>query len=215
MTSRRAWVAILSFAALGCAGRAALPETQPSLPSPARFEGDFFLRQEILARHEGRSVKFQAALEKQDDVLRLVGFTPYGSPAFMIEQSGNEVRFNESVHLDVPFDPRNMLADVHRVLFEGSGVGALLGDGTHEFQSTTGAVVETWSDGSIVSRVFLDVDSTAELSRIEFRGARDRASITSPLVILRDRAHKYELEIRTVEQRPLSSAPPGKSAAGN
>jgi hypothetical protein len=34
-------------------------------------------------------------------------------------------------------------------------------------------------------------------------------------VILRDRARKYELEIRTVEQRPLGSAPPGKSAAGN
>jgi hypothetical protein len=190
-------------------------ETHPSLPSPARFQDDFFLRQEIVARHEGRSVTFRAALEKQEDVLRLVGLTPYGSPAFMIEQSGDEVRFNEYVRLDVPFDPMNMLVDVHRILFEGSGVGARLGDGVHEFESATGAVVETWADGSIVSRVFLDMDSTTELSRIEFQGARDPASITSPLVILRDRARKYELEIRTVEQRPLGSAPPGKSAAGN
>jgi hypothetical protein len=133
----------------------------------------------------------------------------------MIEQSGDEVQFNEYVRLDVPFEPINMLVDVHRVLFEGSGVGARLGDGVHEFESATGVVIETWAYGSITSRVFLDADSTTELSRIEFRGARDRASITAPLVILRDRAHKYELEIRTVEQRPLGSAPPGKSAAEN
>jgi len=215
MNTRRTWVAILSVAAVGCAGGAVSAKIQPSLPSPARSQADFFLRQEILARHEGRSVTFQAALEKQDDVLRLVALTPYGSPAFMIEQSGDEVRFNEYVSLDVPFDPMNMLVAVHRVLFEGSGVGARLSDGVHRFESATDSVVETWVDGGVVSRVFLDADSTTELARIEFQGARDSASVTSPVVILRDRAHKYELEIKTVEQRLLGSGLPRKSDAGN
>lgn len=215
MRRRRIWVAILSVVALGCAGRATMPESPQSLPSPARFEENFFLRQEIVARHKGRSVTFRTALEKREDVLRLVGLTPFGSRAFMIEQSGRDVQFKEYVHLGIPFDPMNMLVDVHRVLFEGSGIGAHLGDGTHEFESASGSIVEAWADGSIVSRVFLDADSTTELSRIEFRGVRDAASVTSPLVLLYDRARNYELEIKTVEQRLLGSAQPRKSAAEN
>jgi len=207
MSLKRAWVAFLCVAALGCAGRKTLPETEPVLPSPARLEANFFLRQAILARHERRSVMFEAALEKRDDVLRLVGLTPYGSPAFMIEQTGTEVRFINYVQVDLPFDPIHMLSDVHRVLIEGSGMGARLGDGNHNFESAAGSIVETWSDGRIVSRVFIDRDSTTELSRIEFRGARDPGSITSPFVILRDRTRGYELEIKTVEQRLLGSVP--------
>jgi hypothetical protein len=192
-----------------------VPESPQSLPSPARFKGNFFLRQEIVARHKGRSATFEAALEKREDVLKLVGLTPFGSPAFMIEQSGSEVQFKEYVHLGVAFDPIDLLVDVHHVLFEGSGIGARLGDGIHEFETATGSIVEAWADGSIVSRVFLDASSRTELSRIEFRGARDPASVTSPLVLLYDRAHNYELEIKTVDQRLLGSARPRKNAVEN
>jgi hypothetical protein len=215
MSWRRVSVAVLSVVAAGCAGRTTLPEASQTLASPARFDGDFFLRQEIVARYVGRSITFKAALEKRADVLRLVGLTPFGSPAFMIEQSGDEVHFKEYVHLGIPFDPVNMLVDVHHILFEGSGIGARLGDGIHEFKSAGGSIFETWEDGNIVSRTFFDTDSTTELSRIEFQGARDPTSITSPLVRLYDRTHSYEIEIKTVEQRLLGSAGPRKSAAGN
>lgn len=213
MRWRRVRVAIVTVVALGCAGRATIPESPLSLPSPARFEANFFLRQEIVARHKGRSITFKAALEKREDVLRLVGLTPFGTPAFMIEQSGDQVHFTEYVHLDIPFDPMNMLVDVHRVLFEGSGMGARLGDGVHEFERASASIFETWANGTIVSRTFFDTDSTTEFSRIEFKGTRDPTSITSPLVLLSDRTHSYALEIKTVEQRLLGSARPPKSAA--
>jgi len=215
MSSRRIGVVVLSLAALACSGRGTMPPAQPNLPSPASVQTDFFLRQEILATHQRRSVTYRAALEKRGDVLRLVGLTPYGSPAFMVEQSGDEIRFTAYVDLDLPFDPAHMLVDVHRVLFAGSGVGARLADGVHEFEDATGAVVETWMAGSITSRVFVDTESAAEVARVDFRGALDPASITCPTAILRDEDHKYEIEIRTVEQYPLSSAPPGTNAVGN
>lgn len=208
-------VVLLSLAALACACHGTLPPAQPTLRSPASVQADFFLRQEILARHKGRSVKYQGALEKRGDVLRLVGLTPYGSPAFMVEQSGDQVRFIAYVELDVPFDPAHMLLDVHRVLFAGSGIGARLADGVHEFERPGGNVVETWAAGSITSRVFMDSESTAEIVRVDFQGALEPAFITCPTVILHDQTHRYEIEIRTVEQYRLSSVPPGTNAAGN
>jgi Protein of unknown function (DUF3261) len=211
----RTSVVVLSLAALACACRGTMPPAQPILRSPASIQTDFFLRQEILAKHRGRSVKYQAALEKRGDVLRLVGLTPYGSPAFMVEQSGDQVRFIAYVDLDIPFDPAHMLVDVQRVLFAGSGIGSRLVDGVHEFESGDGKVVETWAAGSITSRVFFDSESTAEIARVEFQGALEPTFITCPTVILRDQTHKYEIEIRTVEQYPLSSVPPGTNAAGN
>ena len=133
----------------------------------------------------------------------------------VIEQSGEQIRFSEYVDLHIAFDPTTMLVDVHRVLFAGSGVGARLGDGVHEFESAGGSIFETWVGRNITRRVFLDAESSAEIARIDFQGALGPASITSPTVILRNDVHEYELEIRTVEQRLLSSAPPGTSAGGN
>ena len=72
-------------------------------------------------------------LQKAPGTLTLVGLTPYGSRAFLLQQTKGDVQFTKYVPRDMPFAPTFMLLDIHRVLDRWlgppAGVRRALGSG--------------------------------------------------------------------------------------
>src|ERR1700722_8658280 len=119
MRSGLGLVAVLWLAA--CASRVAQSPPLPPYTGPLDFpvEGaeDFFDRQRIVASYEGHAFGFDAVLQKRGNELTLLGLTPFGSRAFVVTQKGADVSFQNYVGTALPFPPRYMLIDVHRVFF--------------------------------------------------------------------------------------------------
>ena len=153
--------------ALGCvppARRTVISTTEPAeypcvLRDPSTLPHDFSVRQTITihAVHDGKPVDGQldAVLQKQGDTLAIVGFGPMNVKAFTLTQRGEQIEFTQYVGPEVPFSPRNVVVDVHRILFkrlqapaEASYSGVITGelDGEH--------VEETWRDGQLRQAVF-------------------------------------------------------------
>jgi hypothetical protein len=129
------------------------------LRDPATYAHEFMVRQTITihAQHDGKPVdgQFDAVLEKHGDRLVILGFGPMNVKAFSIEQRGDRIEFAQFMGPALPFSPRNIVLDVHRVYFkrlpsptDPSYSGVLTGelDGEH--------VEETWQDGQLRKTVF-------------------------------------------------------------
>lgn len=129
------------------------------LHDPSSLPHDFSVRQSITihAMHDGKLVDGQldAVLQKLGDTLAIVGFGPMNVKAFTLTQRGDRIELIQYVGPEVPFSPRNVVVDVHRILFkrlpapvEPRYGGVLRGelDGEH--------VEETWQDGQLRQTVF-------------------------------------------------------------
>jgi hypothetical protein len=129
------------------------------LHDPRTFAHDFMVRQTITihAQHDGKPVdgEFDAVLQKHGDTLLILGFGPMNVKAFSITQRADRVEFTQFTGPRLPFSPRNIVLDVHRVFFarlpppsDPSFSGVLSGelDGEH--------VVETWQDGQLQTIAF-------------------------------------------------------------
>ncbi len=103
-------------AATGCGG-ASHPHSrhQVSLPPVAGLGGDFVWRQRIVARHAKGDMSFGSVLEKRGNHLTLLGLTPFGTRAFLLEQDGARFHFRTFMPQRLPFPPEYILTDVHRV----------------------------------------------------------------------------------------------------
>ena len=60
-------------------------------------------------------------LQKTPGTLTLVGLTPYGSRAFLLQQTKGDVQFTKYIPRELPFPPTFMLLDIHRVLDQWLG----------------------------------------------------------------------------------------------
>ncbi len=134
------------------AGPLPLPDYPGTLTRPSEHPGDFLLRQHLTAHFGERVESFDAVLQKRGDVLTLVGLTPFGTRAFLLEQTGLEVKFTSYVG-ELPFPPRFILFDVERVYFDGIA-GAPLDDGEHVEQRSGERIVESWNGGRLAARRF-------------------------------------------------------------
>lgn len=131
-------------AALEYSGTLVLPSTVP---------GDFVARQKVKARYGKARVRFESILQKRRDTLTLLGLTPFGTRAFLLQQEGDVVTFTAYVDRVLPFPPRYILFDIHRALFIGISSDPLA-DGVH-FASRNGEEIrERWQDGRIIERTF-------------------------------------------------------------
>lgn len=115
---------------------------------PSKLGDDFMLRQRIEAEYGEREIGFEAVLQKVGDDLKLLGLTPFGSRAFLLEQKGTAVSFESYVDKPLPFPPRYILLDIQRTL----QLDEVRADGTHEIPSEDEVVVETWKDGRLRER---------------------------------------------------------------
>ena len=170
--TRAALACLVVAAALGCGGP---PRTHTVINtnSPAEYPGvlhdpktlrqDFMVRQTltIKTRHEGKPVEgeLDVILQKQGDTLLIVGFGPMNAKAFTLTQKGDRIEFAQFMGPPLPFSPRNIVVDVHRVYFKRlpapteptySGVQRGELDGEH--------VEETWKDGQLRATVFTRPD---------------------------------------------------------
>lgn len=162
----RALVLVLVVSA-ACGGaptrHATIDTTAPSeypgtLPDPGTLHPDFMVRQSLVihaTKPTGEKVdaEIDAVLQKQGDTLLILGLGPMNVKAFTLTQKGTTLEFQQFVGPALPFSPRNIVVDVHRVLFKRLPVPAapttvVTGelDGEH--------VVETWKDGQLRTRVF-------------------------------------------------------------
>lgn len=165
MRAVSALVAVIALAGCGQPTRrsvtsASAPAEYPGvLHDPRTLQHDFMVRQSLTIRtkRDGKPVEAEldAVLQKQGDTLAIVGFGPMNAKAFTLTQRGDLIEFAQFMGPELPFSPRNIIVDVHRVYFmrlpapaEQNYSGVIRGvlDGEH--------VEETWQDGQLRASVF-------------------------------------------------------------
>lgn len=160
---RSAAVALLALAALACGGRGRGPEDPGVLRPPRELGADFLLRQSIEVRLEGAEpFRLEVALQHRGDSLTLVGLTPLGTRAFVIEQHGLEVSFTSHMPPDraPPLDPRAVLLDLQRALMPVLATAGPLDDGLHRGELGGDVVSELWQAGRLHERRFRRIDGS-------------------------------------------------------
>jgi hypothetical protein len=184
-------VAVVAVAVAGCGHPArgtiistADPAEYPCvLHDPRTLPHEFSVRQSLTvkAMRDGKPVEgqFDAVLQKQGDTLLIVGFGPMNVKAFTLTQNADRIEFVQFMGPPLPFSPRNVIVDVHRVYFKHlppaatpptpptpPGSSAPPGSGTARYTGVVrgeldGEVVEeTWRDGQLRESVFTRPAST-------------------------------------------------------
>jgi hypothetical protein len=163
-----AWVA--GLACLACAGcgqpprTATIETTAPAeypgvIHDPATLPHDFMVRQSLTIRapRDGKLVESEldAVLQKQGATLLIVGFGPMNVKAFTLTQRGERIEFTQFMGPPLPFSPRNIVVDVHRVYFKRLPAPTVAGySGVLRGELDGETVVETWEAGEVTARVF-------------------------------------------------------------
>jgi len=162
----------LALAMLGCAvagcghprHTTVLSTTDPAeypcvLADPRTLPHDFVVRQSltIRAQRDGKPVEgeLDAVLQKQGDTLLIVGFGPMQVKAFTLTQRGDRIEAQQFMGPELPFSPRNVVVDVHRVYFKrlpAPADASYSGVSRGELDGET--VEETWRDGELRAAVF-------------------------------------------------------------
>jgi len=201
---------LLLWAVMGCTPR----PTQPPDPSQLRYPGvlappqalaaraDFLARQSLRGRQGEREIHGEVVVQKQGAALTLLGMTPFGSKAFVIQQGAEGVKSQEFLPGALPFPAEFMLLDVHRALFMGLSEGPGK-DGERRGKREGEWVTEVWQDGKLMRRSFRRLDrrprGTIEIEYVGgMTGERPPARI-----VLKNGWFGYTVEIATVSWQPL------------
>jgi len=206
----RAWVLVLGLVA--CAPRGT--PGQGMEPSQLRYpgelvavselagRGDFLARQTLVGRLGEREIHGHVVLQKRGSELTLIGLTPFGSKAFVIQQDARGVRSQTIMTGALPSPPEFMLLDVHRALFMGLSPrpGA---DGERRGTRAGEKIVETWQGGRLLTRTFKRRDRRPKGTiTIEYVGGM--AGEQAPARIVVDNGwFGYKVEISTVSWQAL------------
>jgi hypothetical protein len=179
------------------------------LHDPKTLAPDFMVRQTITihAQHDGKPVdgEFDAVLQKHGDRLLILGFGPMNVKAFTITQRGDRIELVQFMGPELPFSPRNIVLDVHRVFFkrlpaptDPNYSGALRGelDGEH--------VEETWQGGELRKTEFTRPAGTLHGAvRIELAPGCRASSCEPASATLRNEWFGYTLEIANTDFESL------------
>jgi hypothetical protein len=198
----------LSIAALallaGCA-REARPTTPSADPVPIvllpvdALEGELSLRQHVTARYGEREDGFDAALEKRDGELRLVGLGPMATVAFALTLTERGLDFDNRSGREVPFRPDYIVADIQRVFYPWLPPSECASC-TREGEAAGLHVTERLEAGRLVERRFRleDAPERGEVV-ISYQGWAGRDDAPAR-VVLTNGWYGYELVIDTVDQ---------------
>ena len=193
---------------MGCAHNApppthppAPPPTAAELPPPDAIPGTFALRQKLTASSAKGGGSFEAVLQKQPGKLTLVGLTPYGSRAFLLEQTKGDVQFTKYVPRELPFAPTFMLLDIHRVLGSWLGPPPVGGNGERSGQVGDETIRERWQDGKLSERTFTSAKSNPPgVITISYtgQGKSNGAANIATHITLQNARLDYRIVIETV-----------------
>jgi hypothetical protein len=147
--------------AAGCAHQAPAqrpaplaPPTAAEIPPADQIPGAFTVRQKLTAKSAQGGGSFEAVLQKSPGKLTLVGITPYGARAFLLQQTGGDVQFTSYLPRDLPFPPTFVLLDIHRVMGDWLGGAPPAGDGQRAERRDGEQIDERWRGGRLVERTF-------------------------------------------------------------
>jgi hypothetical protein len=162
----------------------------------------FMVRQSLRGTYQDHDLSLDVVVQLAQGKLTLVGLTPFGSRAFVLEQVGTETRFEKFVDREIPFDPKYVLNDVHRVFFRGlTGPRA---DGVHSEDQHDEKVTETWRRGVLVERRFERLNGDPRGAVIaRFSGAP--APVIAPDVTLENQWFGYTIQIESSDQSYLGT----------
>jgi hypothetical protein len=203
MTKRAA--AIATLAMLACAHHAPPPQRPPvapptaaELPPPDAISGTFAVRQKLTATSPKGGGSFEAVLQKQPGTLTLVGLTPYGSRAFLLQQTKGDVQFTKYVPRELPFAPTFLLLDIHRVL--ATWLGPPLSTGERSGQVGDETIRERWQDGKLMQRTFVSTKATPPGTiTITYTGhGVSNAANMATHITLQNARMDYRVDIETV-----------------
>lgn len=193
---------------------AACVKPKPVSPVPAhdlrgvlvpteRLGPPFVVQQRIQGRYQGGDATMDCVVQLSAGKLTVLGLTPFGTRAFVIEQKGTEVQFQKFVERDLPVQPEAVLYDIHRVFFRALPKPDR--DGVREQQDQGEMVRETWQDGHIVERRFQGIEGPVPtLVVVKFDGAP--APVVAPHVTITNTAYAYELQIDNSDQKLLDGS---------
>jgi len=201
----RAIVVVVLATTAGCAHheppppRGPAPPTAAELPPPDSIPGTFALRQKLTATSPKGGGSFEAVLQKQPGTLTLVGLTPYGSRAFLLQQTKGDVSFTKYIPRELPFAPTFLLLDIHRAL--GTWLGPPLVTGDRSGQVGDEAIHERWQDGKLIERTFTSARAqppgTVTITYLSY-SASGAAPTIATHITLRNARLDYQVVIETV-----------------
>jgi hypothetical protein len=173
-----------------------IPPTPAELPPPDAIPGEFSVRQKLNATSPKGGGSFEAVLQKTPGALTLVGLTPYGSRAFLLQQTKGDVQFTKYVPRELPFAPTFMLLDIHRVL--GRWLGPPLPAGERSGQVGGETIRERWQDGNLVERTFTNATSKPPGTITISYAGYAAGSPFATRITLRNARLDYRIDIDTV-----------------
>jgi len=167
------------------------------LPPPDAIPGKFAVRQKIVARSAHGSGSFEAVLQKEPGKLTMLGFTPYGARAFLLEQSvAGGVKLTSFIPRELPFSPDFILMDIHRVLDAWLGPPPAA-DGERSGTVRDEVVHERWTGGHLSTRSFAAASDPARVTTtVTYEGAAP-AGVPAKVSIANAR-FGYDLTILTL-----------------
>jgi hypothetical protein len=171
------------------------PPTAAELPPPDAIPGTFTLRQKLKATSPRGGGSFEAVLQKTPGTLALIGLTPYGSRAFLLQQTKGDVQFTKYVPREMPFAPTFMLLDIHRVLDQW--LGPPIADGERSGQVGGETIHERWQGGRLMERTFTSAKAQPP-GTITITYAGHDASGVATHITLQNARLDYKIEIDTV-----------------
>lgn len=156
------WALVLGLVA--CTPRPTTPPDPSQMRYPGEFvgseelagRGDFLTRQALVGRYGEREFHGEVVVQKKGGALTLIGVTPFGAKAFVVQQDAQGVRGEEKLKGTLPFPPAFMLLDVHRTLFMRLSEGT--GDGTRRGERAGEAMSEEWQGGKLLRRTYRRLD---------------------------------------------------------
>ncbi|MEZ4392255.1 MAG: DUF3261 domain-containing protein [Polyangiales bacterium] len=179
-----------------------------ALLDPAGSDFDVMMRQRVTVTLPDREFHFDAVLQKRGRELTLLGLTPFGTRAFVIQQAGLEVTFTPAQRMELPFPPRYMMLDVQRAFFREGGPPPAA-DGARELTRDGEVLRETWLGGRVMRRVYRRAsgEPPGEVE-VEYEGGM-RGRVAPRVVRYRNGFVGYSLTIVTLEQQRLDAAAQG------
>jgi hypothetical protein len=174
--------------------------TQPAhtvvlIPSDKISTKSFVAQQRLSGKYGDKAFSIDVVLQLAGGKLTIVGLTPFGTRAFVLEQSGTDVKVEKFIDREMPFDPRYVLDDVHRVFFRGLGEATMAEEHGER-------ITEKRANGVVQERRFarLDGKPAGELV-VTFEG--EPAPVVAPHVTLVNGWFGYTLKVDTLTQQYL------------
>jgi hypothetical protein len=177
---------------------------------PTALPDDVLWQQRVTARWgDGQQRGFDAAVQKQGDVLTVLGLSPTGSVGFVIRLQNGSVTLQNQTDMEVPFPARFVVLDVQRVFFPWLPEAPPTDDGNREGVVDGEHVLERWRRGRLVERRFARLDGRPAGSiTITYEWSDDRRRVSPVRALLDNAWFGYRLVIDTHAEN-LLPAPPG------